>query len=170
MAIALSSPILIHTPSMSFNCDTMFWSLRTGIHGWVSFQSDVGIIEPASHNRMDYLPQQNSSPTAGTANIRTSLSQMKVLTTHDHKPKLHPTQKPIRYAVTKFECDERLMTWYLMGSWGSTALACEQLGRRCVWNHKMLNMYRLGNQATGETDWSETKIGNELRGTPHDDR
>ena len=121
-----------------FNCDTMFLALKTGIYTaefhfsqmlvWLKNQPVMG--------RMDYLPQQELIAYGWYGKHKKPASQMRSALYHPRpqKSKLHPTQKPIGLLrklirnVTKI--DDVVFDGFL-GS-GSTTLACEQLGRRCV--------------------------------------
>lgn len=121
-----------------FNADTMFLALRTGMYmAGVHFsQMLIWLKNQPVMGRMDYLPQQELIAYGWYGKHKRERSQSKSLIVHPrpNKSKLHPTQKPIGLLrklignVTKR--DEYVYDGFL-GS-GSTAIACEHLGRKCI--------------------------------------
>ena len=121
-----------------FNADTMFLALRTGMYmAGVHFsQMLIWTKNQPVMGRMDYLPQHELIAYGWYGKHKRERSQAKSMIVHPRpsKSKLHPTQKPIGLLrklignVTKR--DEYVYDGFL-GS-GSTAIACEHLGRKCI--------------------------------------
>lgn len=121
-----------------FNCDSMFLALRTGMYAagihfsqmliWIKNQSVMG--------RMDYLPQQELIAYGWYKKHKRVKAQISSVICHPRpqKSKLHPTQKPIgllRKLILNVTSAGDYVYDGFLGS-GSTAIACEQLGRICI--------------------------------------
>jgi DNA modification methylase len=121
-----------------FNCDSMFLALRTGMYtaGLHFSQMLIWIKNQSVMGRMDYLPQQELIAYGWYKKHKRIKAQMSSAIFHPRpqKSKLHPTQKPIgllrRLILNVTSINDYVYDGFL-GS-GSTALACEQLGRTCI--------------------------------------
>ena len=121
-----------------FNSSTQFLALRTAMQQCDIYFSQmlVWIKNQPVMSRKDYLPQHELIAYGWDGKHKFERSQGKDLIFHPRpsKSKLHPTQKPIGLLrklipnVTKI--DDYIYDGFL-GS-GSTAIACQHLGRRCV--------------------------------------
>lgn len=121
-----------------FNSSAMFLALRTGMHMSNIYFSQmlIWVKNQPVMSRKDYLPQHELIAYGWYGKHKFERSQGKDLIFHPRpsKSKLHPTQKPIGLLrklipnVTKI--DEYIYDGFL-GS-GSTAVACEHLGRGCI--------------------------------------
>jgi len=121
-----------------FNADSMFLALRTGMVqcGLHFAQMLIWLKNQPVMGRMDYLPQQELIAYGWYGKHKFEGSKAKNLIVHPRpsKSKLHPTQKPIgllrKLILNVTRRDEYVYDGFL-GS-GSTAIACEHLGRRCI--------------------------------------
>jgi len=121
-----------------FNADTMFLALRTGMHmsGLHFAQMLIWLKNQPVMGRMDYLPQQELIAYGWFGKHKFEGSKAKNLIIHPRpsKSRLHPTQKPIgllrKLILNVTKRNEYVYDGFL-GS-GSTAIACEHLGRKCI--------------------------------------
>jgi len=121
-----------------FNAGTMFLALRTAmkISGLHFSQMLIWLKNKQVMGRMDYLPQHELIAYGWYGKHRFERSQSKSLIIHSrpNKSGLHPTQKPIgllRKLIGNVTKREEYVYDAFLGS-GSTAVACEHLGRRCI--------------------------------------
>ncbi len=121
-----------------FNSSTMFLALRIGMQnsGLYFSQMLIWVKNQPVMSRKDYLPQHELIAYGWHGKHKRERSQGKDLIFHPRpsKSKLHPTQKPIgllRKLIPNIsKIDEYIYDGFL-GS-GSTAIACEHLGRGCI--------------------------------------
>jgi len=121
-----------------FNSSTQFLALRTAMQQCDIYFSQmlVWIKNQPVMSRKDYLPQHELIAYGWYAKHKFERSQGKDLIFHPRpsKSKLHPTQKPIgllrKLIPNVTNIDDYVYDGFL-GS-GSTAIACQHLGRRCI--------------------------------------
>jgi len=121
-----------------FNSDLMFLALRTGIvlSGFHFSQTLIWLKNQAMMGRMDFLPQHELIAYGWYQRHKRERSPSKSLFIHPRpqKSKLHPTQKPIGLLRKIIPNSTRIGEYIydgFLGS-GSTAIASEQLGRKCI--------------------------------------
>ena len=121
-----------------FNSDMMYPALRQGMKeaGFYYSQGLIWIKNTSVLGRKDYLLQHELIAYGWFGRHKMERSKSKSVLFHP-KPaasKLHPTQKPVglmrKLIPNSTKIGERLYDPFL-GS-GSTAVACEHLGRRCI--------------------------------------
>lgn len=121
-----------------FNSDLMYPALRTGIKdaGFYYSQMLVWLKNTVVLGRKDYLPMFELVAYGWFGKHKMERSKSKSVIFHP-KPsssKLHPTQKPVgllrKILPNSTKINEYVYDPFL-GS-GSTAIACEHLGRRCI--------------------------------------
>ena len=121
-----------------FNSDSMYPALRTGIKdsGYYYSQMIIWLKNTVVIGRKDYLPMFELVAYGWFGKHKMERSKAKSVIFHP-KPsssKLHPTQKPIgllrKILPNSTKINEYVYDPFL-GS-GSTAMACEHLGRRCI--------------------------------------
>lgn len=127
-----------HNTFHIFNSSTMFLALRTGMHMADVYFSQmlIWIKNQPVMSRKDYLPQHELIAYGWYGKHKFERSQGKDVIYHPRpsKSKLHPTQKPIgllRKIIPNVTKIGAYVYDGFLGS-GSTAIACEQLGRRCI--------------------------------------
>ncbi len=121
-----------------FNSDLMYPALRQGMKdaGFYYSQGLIWIKNTVVLGRKDYLPMHELIAYGWCGKHKMERSKAKSILFHP-KPaasKLHPTQKPIGLLRKLIPNSTRLRDYVydpFLGS-GSTAVACEHLGRRCV--------------------------------------
>jgi site-specific DNA-methyltransferase (adenine-specific) len=121
-----------------FNSDLMYPALRTGIKdaGFYYSQMLVWLKNTVVIGRKDYLPMFELVAYGwfGKHKMERSKSKSVILHPKPSSSKLHPTQKPIgllrKILPNSTKINEYVYDPFL-GS-GSTAIACEHLGRRCI--------------------------------------
>ena len=121
-----------------FNSDLMFSSLRSGIKqaGFYYSQMLIWIKNQPVMSRKDYLSQYELIAYGwfGKHKIERSKSKNVIFYPKPNRSKLHPTQKPIgllrRLIPDNTKIGDIVYDPFL-GS-GSTAIACEHLGRKCI--------------------------------------
>jgi len=121
-----------------FNADTMFLALRAGMlmSGLHFSQMLIWLKNQPVMGRMDYLPQQELIAYGWYGKHKRERSQSKSLIVHPRpsRSRLHPTQKPIgllRKLIGNVTKKNEYVYDGFLGS-GSTAIASEHLGRRCI--------------------------------------
>ena len=121
-----------------FNCDLMYPALRQGMReaGFYYSQMIIWFKNSVVMGRKDYLPMFELIAYGWFGRHKMERSKAKSVIVHP-KPaasKLHPTQKPVGL-IRKIIPNSTKINEYVydpfLGS-GSTAVACEHLGRRCV--------------------------------------
>jgi len=121
-----------------FNSDLMFSSLRSGMKqaGFYYSQMLIWIKNQPVMSRKDYLSQYELIAYGWFGKHKTERSKSKnvIYYPKPNKSKLHPTQKPIgllrRIIPDNTKIGDTVYDPFL-GS-GSTAIACEHLGRKCI--------------------------------------
>lgn len=121
-----------------FNSDLMYPALRTGIKdaGFYYSQMLVWLKNTVVLGRKDYLPMFELIAYGwfGKHKMERSKSKSVILHPKPSSSKLHPTQKPVGL-LRKILPNSTKINDYVydpfLGS-GSTAIACEHLGRRCI--------------------------------------
>ncbi|HMP28253.1 MAG TPA: site-specific DNA-methyltransferase [Saprospiraceae bacterium] len=121
-----------------FNGDSMFPSLRSGMKklGFHYGQMLIWLKNQAVMSRKDYLSQYELIAYGwfGKHKMERSKSKNVIYYPRPQKSKLHPTQKPIgllrRIIPDNTKVGDVVYDPFL-GS-GSTAIACEHLGRKCI--------------------------------------
>lgn len=121
-----------------FNSSTMFLALRIGMQNSALYFSQmlIWLKNQPVMSRKDYLPQHELIAYGWYGKHKFERSRAKDLIIHPRpsKSKLHPTQKPIgllrKLIPNVSNIGEYLYDGFL-GS-GSTAIACEHLGRGCI--------------------------------------
>jgi DNA modification methylase len=121
-----------------FNSDAMYPALRQGMKdaGFYHSQMLVWIKNNVVMGRKDYLPMFELIAYGWCGKHKMERSKAKSVLFHP-KPaasKLHPTQKPVGLLRKLIPNSTRINEYVLdsfLGS-GSTAVACEHLGRRCI--------------------------------------
>jgi DNA modification methylase len=121
-----------------FNADPMFPSLRSGMKlaGFYYSQMIIWLKNQPVMSRKDYLSQYELIAYGWFGKHKTERSKSKnvIYYPRPSKSKLHPTQKPIgllrRIIPDSTKIDDIVYDPFL-GS-GSTAVACEHLGRKCI--------------------------------------
>ena len=121
-----------------FNSDLMYPALRQGMKdaGFYYSQMIIWLKNTVVLGRKDYLPMHELIAYGWVGRPKMERSKAKSVIFHP-KPassKLHPTQKPIgllrKLIPNSTKIDEYIYDPFL-GS-GSTIIACEHLGRRCI--------------------------------------
>ena len=121
-----------------FNGDMMFPALRAGMKqaGFYYSQMIVWVKNHVVLGRKDYLPQFELIAYGWKGRHKMERTKAKSIIFHPKpsKSKLHPTQKPVgllrKLIPNSTKMGECIYDPFL-GS-GSTLIACEHLGRRCV--------------------------------------
>jgi DNA modification methylase len=121
-----------------FNSDLMFSALRSGMKqaGFYYSQMLIWIKNQPVMSRKDYLSQYELIAYGwfGKHKLERSKSKNVIYYPKPNKSKLHPTQKPIgllrRIIPDNTKIGDIVYDPFL-GS-GSTAIACEHLGRKCI--------------------------------------
>jgi DNA modification methylase len=121
-----------------FNADPMFPSLRLGMKsaGFYYSQMIIWLKNQPVMSRKDYLSQYELIAYGWFGKHKTERSKSKnvIYYPRPSKSKLHPTQKPIgllrRIIPDSTKIGDIIYDPFL-GS-GSTAVACEHLGRKCI--------------------------------------
>jgi DNA modification methylase len=121
-----------------FNADLMFPALRNGIKnsGFYYSQMLIWIKNQPVMSRKDYLSQYELIAYSWFGRHKTERSKAKNILYYPrpNKSKLHPTQKPvglIRKIIPDNTSIGDIIYDPFLGS-GSTAVACEHLGRKCI--------------------------------------
>lgn len=121
-----------------FNADPMFPSLRIGMKnaGFYYSQMLIWIKNQPVMSRKDYLSQYELIAYGWFGKHKTERSKAKNVIYYPRptKSKLHPTQKPIgllRRIIPDSTNIGDIIYDPFLGS-GSTAIACEHLGRKCI--------------------------------------
>lgn len=121
-----------------FNADLMFPALRNGIKnsGFYYSQMLIWIKNQPVMSRKDYLSQYELIAYSWFGRHKTERSKSKNILYYPrpNKSKLHPTQKPvglIRKIIPDNTSIGDIIYDPFLGS-GSTAVACEHLGRKCI--------------------------------------
>jgi site-specific DNA-methyltransferase (adenine-specific) len=121
-----------------FNCDMMFPALRSGMKqaGFYYSQMIIWVKNQPVMNRKDYLAMHELIAYGWYGKHKMERSKGKSVIYHP-KPsssRLHPTQKPIGLLRKILPNATKIHDYVydpFLGS-GSTAIACEHLGRRCI--------------------------------------
>lgn len=121
-----------------FNSDLMYPALRQGMKdaGFYYSQGLIWIKNTVVLGRKDYLPMHELIAYGWYGRHKMERTKAKSVLYHP-KPaasKLHPTQKPVGLLRKLIPNSTRLGEYIydpFLGS-GSTAIACEHLGRRCI--------------------------------------
>ncbi len=121
-----------------FNGDMMFPALRVGMKeaGFYYSQMIIWIKNHSVLGRKDYLPMFELIAYGWYGRHKMERSKAKSVIFHPkpNKSKLHPTQKPVgllrKLIPNSTKINEYIYDPFL-GS-GSTTIACEHLGRRCI--------------------------------------
>lgn len=121
-----------------FNADPMFPSLRSGMKlaGFYYSQMIIWLKNQPVMSRKDYLSQYELIAYGWFGKHKTERSKSKnvIYYPRPSKSKLHPTQKPIgllRRIIPDSTKIGDIVYDPFLGS-GSTAIACEHLGRKCI--------------------------------------
>jgi len=121
-----------------FNADPMFPALRKGMKdaGFYYSQMIIWIKNQPVMSRKDYLSQYELIAYGWFGKHRMERSKSKNVIYHPrpNKSRLHPTQKPIgllRKIIPDTTCVGDIIYDPFLGS-GSTAIASEHLGRKCI--------------------------------------
>jgi len=121
-----------------FNADPMFPSLRLGMKsaGFYYSQMIIWLKNQPVMSRKDYLSQYELIAYGWFGKHKTERSKSKnvIYYPRPSKSKLHPTQKPIgllRRIIPDSTKIGDIVYDPFLGS-GSTAIACEHLGRKCI--------------------------------------
>ncbi len=121
-----------------FNSDLMYPALRQGMKdaGFYYSQGLIWVKNTVVLGRKDYLPMHELIAYGWHGRHKMERSKSKSVLFHP-KPvasKLHPTQKPVgllRKLIPNSTKIREFLYDPFLGS-GSTAIACEHLGRRCI--------------------------------------
>ena len=135
---AVTSHLESYNACYIFNGDMMFPALRAGMKqaGFYYSQMIVWVKNHVVLGRKDYLPQFELIAYGWHGRHKMERTKAKSVIFHPKpsKSKLHPTQKPVgllrKLIPNSTKMGERIYDPFL-GS-GSTLIACEHLGRRCV--------------------------------------
>lgn len=121
-----------------FNCDMMFPALRAGMKqaGFYYSQMLIWIKNQPVMNRKDYLAMHELIAYGWHGKHKMEQSKGKTVLYHPKpsKSRLHPTQKPIGLLRKLLPNTTKIGDYVydpFLGS-GSTAIACEHLGRKCI--------------------------------------
>jgi DNA modification methylase len=121
-----------------FNGDSMYPALRLGMKasGFYYSQMLIWIKNNVVMGRKDYLPMFELIAYGWRGRHKMERSKAKSVLFHPKpaKSKLHPTQKPVGLLRKLIPNSTRIGEYVydpFLGS-GSTAIACEHLGRRCI--------------------------------------
>lgn len=127
-----------HNAVYIFNADPMFPSLRSGMKqaGFYYSQMIIWLKNQPVMSRKDYLSQYELIAYGwfGKHKMERSKSKNVLYYPRPSKSKLHPTQKPIgllRRLIPDSTTVGDVIYDPFLGS-GSTAIACEHLGRKCI--------------------------------------
>lgn len=121
-----------------FNSDLMYPALRQGMKeaGFYYSQGLIWIKNTVVLGRKDYLPMHELIAYGWCGRHKMERTKAKSVIFHP-KPassKLHPTQKPVgllrKLIPNSTKLNEYIYDGFLGG--GSTLIACEHLGRRCI--------------------------------------
>jgi DNA modification methylase len=136
------TPVLEHLESYNaayiFNADSMFRALRTGMEqtGLYYSQMLIWVKNTVVLGRKDYLPMHELIAYGWYGRHKMERSKAKSVIFHPKpaKSKLHPTQKPVGLLRKLIPNSTKTGEWIydpFLGS-GSTLIACEHLGRKCI--------------------------------------
>jgi len=121
-----------------FNSDIMFRALRNGIDqaGFYYSQMLIWIKNTVVVGRKDYLPMHEVAAYCWYGKHKMNRPKAKSVIFHP-KPsssKLHPTMKPVGLLRKIIPNNTKAGEWIYdpFGGSGSTLIACEHLGRRCM--------------------------------------
>lgn len=121
-----------------FNSDMMYPALRTGIKqaGYYYSQGIIWVKNTVVLGRKDYLPMHELIAYGWYGRHKMERSKAKSVIFHP-KPsasKIHPTQKPVGLLRKLIPNSTKTGEWIYDGflGGGSTLIACEHLGRRCI--------------------------------------
>lgn len=121
-----------------FNSDLMFPALRAGMlqAGWYYSQMLIWVKNTVVIGRKDYLPMHEVVAYGWMGRHKMERPKAKSVIFHPKpaKSKLHPTMKPVGLLRKLIPNSTKVGEWIydpFAGS-GSTLIACEHLGRKCV--------------------------------------
>lgn len=121
-----------------FNSDSMFRALRNGIDaaGFYYSQMLIWVKNSVVVGRKDYLPMHEVAAYCWYGRHKMNRPKSKSVIFHP-KPsasKLHPTMKPIGLLRKIIPNNTKAGEWVYdpFGGSGSTLIACEHLGRKCM--------------------------------------
>lgn len=121
-----------------FNADSMFPALREGIRRAEFYYSQliIWVKNTVVVGRKDYLPMHELIAYGWYGRHKMERSKAKSVLFHPKpaRSRLHPTQKPVGLLRKLIPNSTKVGEWIydpFCGS-GSTLIACEQLGRRCI--------------------------------------
>ena len=121
-----------------FNSDSMYPALRQGMKaaGFYYSQMIVWVKNTVVLGRKDYLPMFELIAYGWHGRHKMERSKAKSVLFHPKpaRSKLHPTQKPVGLLRKLIPNSTKIREYVydpFLGS-GSTAVACEHLGRRCI--------------------------------------
>lgn len=123
-----------------FNSDLMYPALRAGMEaaGFYYSQGLVWIKNSVVIGRKDYLPQHELVAYGwyGRHKFERPKAKSILLYPKPSKSKLHPTMKPVGLLRKLIPNSTKAGEWIYdpFGGSGSTLIACEHLGRKCVMN------------------------------------
>ncbi len=121
-----------------FNSDLQYPALRAGMQaaGFYYSQGLIWVKNTSVLGRKDYLPMHELIAYGWYGRHKMERSKAKSVLFHPKpaKSKLHPTQKPVgllrKLIPNSTKLNEYVYDAFLGG--GSTLIACEHLGRRCI--------------------------------------
>ncbi len=121
-----------------FNSDLMYPALRSGMKaaGFYYSQGLIWVKNTSILGRKDYLPMHELIAYGWHGRHKMERSKAKSVLFHPKpaRSKLHPTQKPVgllrKLIPNSTRLNEYVYDAFLGG--GSTLIACEHLGRRCI--------------------------------------
>jgi DNA modification methylase len=121
-----------------FNGDMMYPALRVGMKqaGFYYSQMIIWVKNTVVLGRKDYLPMHELIAYGWFGRHKMERSKAKSVLFHN-KPassKLHPTQKPVGLLRKIIPNSTKMGEWVYdcFGGSGSTLMACEHLGRKCI--------------------------------------
>jgi len=121
-----------------FNCDLMFRALRNGIDqaGFYYSQMIIWVKNSVVVGRKDYLPMHEVAAYCWHGRHKMNRPKAKSVIFHP-KPsssKLHPTMKPVGLLRKIIPNNTKVgeVVYDPFGGSGSTLIACEHLGRKCM--------------------------------------
>lgn len=134
-----ATPILEHYNTLYvFNSDSMICALRDGFRraGFYYSQMIIWIKNTVIVGRKDYLPQHEIIAYAwyGRHKMERSKAKSVLFYPKPHRSTIHPTQKPpgLLRKIIPNGTKAGEYVYDPFGGSGSTLVACEHLGRRCL--------------------------------------
>ncbi len=135
---AIKNHLASYNACYIFNSDTMFSALRNGMKKSEFYYSQmlVWVKNTVVVGRKDYLPMHEIIAYGWYGRHKMERSKAKSVMFHPKpaRSKLHPTMKPIGLLRKILPNSTKMGEWVYdpFGGSGSTLIACEHMGRKCL--------------------------------------